>query len=202
MLRKVVPGLLLLGGVLLYGAAPAFADNTVNGNIGAGNNDTTVGTYSITYTTSSSPQTLSVTANLTDGSTITNMQVCLSSSPFSSRVNQPSCTSPDLFMQNNPSPATASDTITFSNVSSFCSGTNGCATIYAQVHVSEANGNTSFAGWQPGSPFYGNVEVAPTGPGSNVPDARFAVLFPIVGAGVIGGGYWLRRRRNTRRTAA
>lgn len=39
-------------------------------------------------------------------------------------------------------------------------------------------------------------------PNAMTPDSRLAVLFPVLGAAVIGGGFWFRRRRVSRRISS
>lgn len=183
---------LLAAGLLssvVFTAWPAAADpSPVTTDIKAGNDAQTIGSATFTRTTANDgTETLQVDLSVPGG--IDEDHLCLSSSAFTSRVSPGQCT----YAHQGLGGATTDQFI-------ISLGTTYTGeTLYAQLHVATSNGDTAYAGWQPGNPFYGNVAIDAT-------SAQGAPTAPLLGhwaplglgllfAGGIGTVAWRRRRQ-------
>ena len=167
-------------GVTLLGATPAAAaDTTVTADVRATQSGTSVGTATFTRTAEADgTETLLIQAS-TNGD-ITASHVCLSDTPFTSRVSAGSCP----YQQG----ATGSSVSYQIDLGSAYAGQR----LYVQFHL-DVSGETAFAGWQDGNPFYGNVEVPAVSnpaavPAGSVGALGLAALLGLVM--VLGGALW------------
>lgn len=166
----------------------AVADQSpVTTTIGAGNNDTPIGTATFTRAADNNGnETLTVDISLSS-SGISEDHLCLSNTAFTSRQAPGSC----QYAHQNLNGATTDQFVVDLGQTYFGK------TLYAQLHIATTDGQTAFAGWQPGNPFYGNVAIdavahgVPSAPllGSWAP-IGFVVLF-------IGGVALVVRRRRS-----
>jgi len=175
-------------------AGPASADpSPVTSPIEAGNTHTVVGSATFTRTENGDgTETLTVDISVPGG--ITEDHLCLSDTAFTSRVPPGQC----AYSHSNLNGATTDQFVV--NVGSTYLG----ETIYAQLHV-VTQGETAYAGWQDGTPFYGNVAIDPVAPG--VPAAPLLGAWMPVGlAGLfiagMGAVVLLRRRQASALDAA
>jgi hypothetical protein len=167
----------------LAGAAPAFAGDATSVTIGAGDAGTPVGTAAFTRTSSPSSDTLVIRLSVPGG--IDASHVCLQSQPFVGRVAPGQCPYSQA--------ATGANATYSIDLGASYSG----KAVYVQAST-VTNGNTAFAGWQSGQPFYGNVVVAAD-----------ATSLPIAAIGTIGltlllsaFGWGVLRRRTGNRSHA
>ncbi|MBV8385230.1 MAG: hypothetical protein JO155_00415 [Acidimicrobiia bacterium] len=138
------------------GASPAFADSsptvTVTSPIQSGADAQTVGSATFTRAAQSDGSSVVTVAASVPGG-ISESHLCYSTQPFTSRVPPGQC---PLSQGNTGSTATY-------QLSSSATGT-----LYFQLHV-VTSGNTAYAGWQSGKPFYGNVAVDAPAASTSVP---------------------------------
>ncbi len=188
MIRRLASLAVLTLSVLCLPMGIASADpSPVTSPIQAGNNHTTVG--SATFTRSANgdgTETLTVQLSVPGG--IAQDHLCLSDTAFTSRVSPGQCP----YAHESLNGAT-SDTFTV-NVGTAYLG----KTIYAQLHVATTDGQTAFAGWQAGNPFYGNVAIDAL-PVAGAPAAPLLGRWMPLGLGVLfvagmGAVVWRRRR--------
>lgn len=174
---------------LAVAAQSASADpSPVTSPIQAGNNHQTVG--SATFTRSDNgdgTETLTVDISVSGG--ITEDHLCLSHTAYTSRVSPGSCP----YAHPNLGGATSDQFVV--DLGSDYVG----QTIYAQLHV-VTQGQTAYAGWHAGNPFYGNVAIDAQSEG--VPTAPLLGTFAPIGLAVlflggIGGVLWRRRRQHS-----
>ena len=147
----------LVAGLAVAGAAPALAanPNVVTSHIGAGSDNQVVGQATFTRTLNSDGTTTVQVVGNVDGS-IKESQLCYQDSgPYTSRVNPGSCQ-----LSQGKTGSSVTYTVNFP-------ASEESKTIYFQFHLDI--GDTAFAGWQDGNPFYGNVAVAPAESGTSVP---------------------------------
>lgn len=164
----------------------AVADQSpVTSTIGAGSNDTPVGSATFTRTADNSGnETLTVDLSVSEG--IAEDQLCLSDTAYTSRVSPGSCP----YAHQNLNGATSDQFVVDLGTAYFGK------TVYAQLHVATSNGDTAYAGWQPGNPFYGNVAIDAVAKG--VPSAPLLGSWAPLGLVVlfVGGiGLVVARRR-------
>ena len=154
-MRRLLHSLLLAVGLLVASApAPAHADTTVTTTVAANSTGDVIGSATFTRTASGGTDTLRIHLSVSAG--ISESHVCLSSQPFTSRVNPGSC------------PYSLGATGTTADYTIDLGSAYEGQPVYAQVHV-VSKGATAYAGWHAGSPFYGNVEVRADLPGTTVP---------------------------------
>ena len=179
---RLLSALLVAAVLSALAATPAFATGSgtstlVNSPIKAGKKATTVGSGSFTRTRYESGQKLKVNLFVEQG--ITESHICVSDEPFTQRVPPGSCPS---------SNSTPNQTHTYTIDLGAADGP-----IYVQAHTATAEGETAYAGWQSGNPFYGNLEIAdPGGDGTPVPIGAVGALLL---SGVVAGGLVLRGTR-------
>ncbi len=169
-----------------FAVQPASADpSPVTSPIQAGNDHQTIGSATFTRTADANgSETLTVDLNVSVG--IAEDQLCLSDTAYTSRVSPGRC----AYAHPNMAGATTDQYVVDLGTTYFGK------TIYAQLHVATSNGQTAYAGWTDGNPFYGNVAIdavaegVPSAPllGSWLP-VGLAVLF----LGGIGAVAWRRR---------
>jgi hypothetical protein len=188
MLRRlsVLAAGLFTVGALAVPAAQADP-SPVTSPIQAGNTATTVGSATFTRSADNTGhETLTVDLSVSPG--IDEDHLCLSDTAFTSRVPPGQC----AYAHTNLGGATTDQFVIDLGTTYFGK------TIYAQLHIATSDGQTAYAGWQAGNPFYGNVAIdavaegVPTAPllGSWLP-LGLAVLF-LGGIGAVV----LRRRRS------
>jgi hypothetical protein len=115
----------------------------------------TVGQATFTRTsTSSTDTTVHVHGSVPDG--IKASDLCYDTKPFTGRVSPGSC------------PVSQGNTGTSVDYTVLVTGPAASGTLYFQFHL-VVGSDTAYAGWQPGSPFYGNVAVAAPGDSTPVP---------------------------------
>jgi hypothetical protein len=189
MMRRLIGSFALALFGLMFLAGPATADpSPVTSPIQAGADQQTVGSATFTRTANSDgTETLTVDLSVPGG--IDEDHLCLSSSPFTARIAPGQC----AYSHENLGGATADQYVI--NVGTAYIG----KTIYAQLHVATSGGDTAYAGWQPGKPFYGNVAIDPL-PVAGVPAAPLLGTWMPAGLGalfVAGAGtvVWRQRRR-------
>jgi hypothetical protein len=172
----------LAGGLLLAAVGPAAAAaTTASADVGAGSTGAKVGTATFTRTAASGgTETLAVNLSVPGG--ITESTVCLSAQPFTSRVSPGQC------------PYKLGATGTSASYSINLGSTYAGKPLYAQVHV-VTNGDTAFAGWQSGNPFYGNVQLAAALADTTVPVLPVGGLLTAALAAAGLAGLLARRRR-------
>jgi hypothetical protein len=173
---------------LAFVVPSASADpSPVTSPIGAGNNNQNVGSATFTRSADNSGnETLTVDISVPGG--IAEDHLCLSTTAFTSRVSPGQC----AYAHQNLGGATSDQYVVDLGTTYFGQ------TLYAQLHVATSNGATAYAGWQPGSPFYGNVAIDAVAKG--VPAAPLLGGFMPLGLAVlfIGGiGLVVWRRRNS-----
>jgi hypothetical protein len=173
---------------LAFVVPSASADpSPVTSPIGAGNNNQNVGSATFTRSADNSGnETLTVDISVPGG--IAEDHLCLSTTAFTSRVSPCQC----AYAHQNLGGATSDQYVVDLGTTYFGQ------TLYAQLHVATSNGATAYAGWQPGSPFYGNVAIDAVAKG--VPAAPLLGGFMPLGLAVlfIGGiGLVVWRRRNS-----
>lgn len=200
MLRKLIAGVpfvragvsagaiaLVLLTLALPGGTAVASPSPVTSTIQAGNSGTTVGTATFTRT-ANADGTETLTVDLTVPGGINDDHLCLSATAFTSRISPGQC----QYQHTNLGGVTTDQFV--ENVGSTYVG----ETIYAQLSVT-TQGNTAFAGWHPGSPFYGNVAI-------DALPAQGVSAAPVLGGwmplglsalflGGIGTVYWVYRRR-------
>ena len=169
-------------------AMPAAVADTspVTSTIGAGNNDQPVGSATFTRSADNSGnETLTVDISVPGG--IAEDHLCISDTAYTSRVSPGQC----AYAHQGLGGATTDQFVVDLGQTYFGK------TIYAQLHIATSNGDTAYAGWQPGSPFYGNVAIDAVAQG--VPAAPLLGSWAPIGLVVlfVGGiALVLRRRRN------
>ena len=152
-------------GALVFGAgAPAWASSgssvTVTSPIQAGSDAQTVGSATFTRTVAADG-TSAVTVHAAVPEGIQESSLCWATEPFTSRVAPGQCPL---------SQGKTGSTVDY-QVSSSSTGT-----LYFQLHVATEGGDTAYAGWQPGKPFYGNVAVDAPSVSTSVPVGAFGGL--------------------------
>lgn len=167
-------------------AQPASADQSpVTSPIQAGSDHQTIGSATFTRSADSSGnETLTVDISTSVG--IAEDHLCLSDAAYTSRVSPGQC----AYSHTSLGGATTDQYVVDLGAAYFGK------TIYVQLHVATSDGQTAYAGWQDGKPFYGNVAIdavaegVPSAPllGSWLP-VGLAVLF----LGGIGAVAWRRR---------
>jgi len=167
----------------------AVADpSPVTVSIGAGNTDTPVGSPTFTRAENNDgTETLTVDLSVQPG--INEDHLCLSDTAFTSRIPPGQC----AYSHTNLGGATSDQFV--ENIGSSYVG----KTLYAQLHVATADGQTAFAGWHAGNPFYGNVAIDPVAPG--VPAAPLFGSWAPIGMAIVflggaGAVAWRRTRRH------
>jgi MYXO-CTERM domain-containing protein len=132
------------------------ATRTVTSPISAGNNADKIGTATFTRTLNSDgTTTVTVVGQVSDG--IKESHLCYSDTgPFTSRVSAGQC------------PVGQGNTGTSVSYTVNFPASDASKPLYFQFHV-VSKGNTAYAGWHSGSPFYGNVQVDPAEAGTPVP---------------------------------
>lgn len=172
---------------LLAWPAVAYADSstTVSSSIKAGSDAVTVGSATLTRTTAADGSSVVVVhGSVPQG--ISESHLCYSTKPYTSRVSPGQC---QLSQGNTGSTVDYQVTLT---------GADATATVYFQFHFA-TKGDTAYAGWQPGNPFYGNLAVdAPASP-TPVPVGAYGGMGVAALAAVGLAGASLRGRRLTLR---
>ena len=174
-------------------AMPASADpSPVTTSIQAGNDHTTVGSATFTRELNTDgTEVLDVKISVPSGMTAD--MLCLSHTAFTDRVTPATCPDQTNFEQHPALNGATTDEYTVDVGTGYIG-----QSIFAQLHVN-TQGATAFAGWQPGNPFYGNVQID-AAPVQLVPQAPLlgrlmpfglGALF-IAGMGLVG---WRWRRR-------
>lgn len=169
-------------------AVPAAVADTspVTSTIGAGNNDQPVGSATFTRSADNSGnETLTVNISVPGG--IAEDHLCISGTAYTSRVSPGQC----AYAHQGLGGATTDQFVVDLGQTYFGK------TIYAQLHIATSNGDTAYAGWQPGSPFYGNVAIDAVAQG--VPSAPLLGSWAPIGLVVLfvaGIALVLRRRHN------
>ncbi len=151
----------------LFATSPASATNTtstttagttltVSSPIQAGPDATTIGQATFIRTKASDGTTTVVVRGLVpDG--MSESHLCFDTAPYTSRQSPGSC----QLAQEKLSGDVVEYTVTFP-------ASDAERTLYFQLHV-VSRATTAYAGWQPGSPFFGNVAVAAPGGGTPLP---------------------------------
>lgn len=186
MLRRLLIVAAGLVASIAVGLQPASADQSpVTSPIQAGNNAQTIGSATFTRTADSSGnETLTVDLSVQGG--IAEDHLCLSDTAYTSRVSPGQC----AYAHQGLNGATTDEFVVDLGSTYFGK------TVYAQLHVATTDGQTAYAGWQAGNPFYGNVAIdavaegVPSAPllGSWLPVGLAALFFGGAGAVV-----WRRR---------
>ena len=174
---------LLGAGVVIAGASPAFATNPTNvvtSDISAGSDAVVVGQATFTRTLNDDgTTTVQVVGNVPGG--IKESELCYTDAgPYTSRVSPGQCQ-----LSQGKTGTSVTYTVGFP-------ASDASKSLYFQFHID--NGDTAFAGWHDGNPFYGNVEVQPAESGTSVPVGTVGGLGL---AGVMGIGLVLALRRRT-----
>ena len=174
----------LIASVALAVPSASADQSPVSSPIQAGNDHQTVGSATFTRSADDSGnETLTVDLSVPGG--ITEDHLCLSDTAYTERVSPGQC----AYGHGSVGGATTDQFVV--DLGSTYYG----ETIYAQLHV-VTNGATAYAGWQPGSPFYGNVAIDAVAEG--VPSAPLLGSWLPVGLAVIflggvGAVAWRRR---------
>lgn len=179
-MTKLVGGSLVasLAAVFLAAVPAHAATETTTADIESGSDAALIGTATFTRTSSDDgSESLSVHLSVAGG--ITESHICLSDAPFTSRASAGQCP----YSQGNTG-AAADYTIPVGT-------TYAGRAVYVQAHVVN-QGNTAYAGWQPGKPFFGNVAVAAAADETPVPPgaAGGIGLAVLVALGMIGAKRW------------
>ena len=131
-------------------ATPALAQDTlVNPDIRANSSGDLVGSARLSRS-AASDGTETLTLAMTVPAGISESSVCLAAAPFTSRSSPGQC------------PYGQGNTGTAANYQIPLGTSYAGKTLYVQAHV-VTRADTAYAGWQAGSPFYGNVAVAAPG---------------------------------------
>ena len=174
---------------MLAGAPASAEPSPVSSSIKAGSTGTTVGDAVFTRTTNGDgSETLTVDLSVPGG--ITADHLCIRDTAFTEREAPGSCshTHDDLNGVQNDQFVVDLGTAYVGMV------------VYAQLHV-VTEGQTAYAGWQDGQPFFGNLAIDPVGPGvSAVP--LLGSLAPIGMVAVFLVGIAAVVVRRSRRAAA
>jgi MYXO-CTERM domain-containing protein len=157
--RRLISCMAIALGATALVAGPASATTatrTVTSPIKTGSDAKTVGTATFTRTLNNDgTTTVTVVGQVGDG--IKESHLCYSDTgPFTSRVSPGSC------------PLGQGDTGTSVTYSVSFPASDASKPLYFQFHL-VSKGNTAYAGWHSGSPFYGNVQVDPAEAGTPVP---------------------------------
>ena len=169
-------------------AVPAAVADTspVTSTIGAGNNNQPVGSATFTRSADNSGnETLTVDISVPGG--IAEDHLCISDTAYTARVSPGQC----AYAHQGLGGATTDHYVVTLGQTYFGK------TIYAQLHIATSNGDTAYAGWQPGSPFYGNVAIDAVAQG--VPSAPLLGSWAPIGLVILfvaGIALVLRRRRS------
>ena len=169
-------------------AMPAAVADTspVTSTIGAGNNNQPVGSATFTRSADNSGnETLTVDISVPGG--IAEDHLCISDTAYTSRVSPGQC----AYAHQGLGGATT-DHFSIALGQAYFG-----KTIYAQLHIATSHGDTAYAGWQPGSPFYGNVAIDAVAQG--VPSAPLLGSWAPIGLVVlfVGGIALVLRRRHS-----
>ena len=188
MLRRLSIFLCALAAPLALAMPAAVADQSpVTSTIGAGNNNTPIGSATFTRTADNNGnETLTVDLSLSSGG-IAEDHLCLSDSAYTSRQAPGSCP----YAHQGLNGATTDQFVIDLGQTYFGK------TIYAQLHVATSNGQTAYAGWHAGNPFYGNVAIDAVAQG--VPSAPLLGSWAPIGLVVlfiVGVGLVVRRRHS------
>lgn len=169
-----------------FGLPSASADQSpVTSPIQAGNDHQTVGTATFTRAADDTGHE-TLTVDISVGGGIAEDHLCISDTAFTSRVSPGQC----QYSHEGLNGATTDQYVIDLGTTYFGK------TLYVQLHIATSDGQTAYAGWQAGTPFYGNVAIdqiaegVPSAPllGSWLP-VGLAVLF----LGGIGAVAWRRR---------
>jgi hypothetical protein len=179
-MKRVLVALVAVGLLSWPAVAQADGATTVTSPIKAGSDAITVGSATFTRTTAADGSSV-VTVHGSVPGGISESHLCYSTQPFTSRVSPGGC---QLSQGNTGSVVDYRVTFT---------GADATATIYFQFHV-VTKGDTAFAGWQRGSPFYGNVAMDAPASSTSVPVGAFGGM-GLAAAAAIALAVTSRRRR-------
>jgi hypothetical protein len=169
--RLLLVALVLAGWGLTPVAARADGTSTtVTSPIRAGNDGHVVGSATFTRTRTSSGQRLAIVLTVDGG--ISSSHVCVSDHAFTAKNSPGQCP-----YTTGAAPSSVSYDIDLGSAT---------GTVYVQAHVFTAQGESAYAGWHAGNPFYGNLAIAdPGGDGTPVPIGAVGAL--LLSTAVAGG---------------
>ena len=186
MIRRISVLLCALVAPLALSMPSAVADpSPVTSTIGAGNDDQPIGSATFTRSADNNGnETLTVDISLSSGG-IAEDHLCLSTTAYTSRQSPGSC----AYAHQNLGGVTTDEFVVDLGQSYFGQ------TIYAQLHIATSNGQTAYAGWHDGNPFYGNVAIDAVAQG--VPSAPLLGTWAPIGLVVlfVGGVALVVRRQ-------
>jgi hypothetical protein len=178
-LRRALAGL-AIGAFVAVIATPAWGqDTSVSTDIRANSEGNLVGSAQLQRSAASDgTETLNLHMSIPGG--IGESHVCLAAAPFASRVPPGSC------------PYSQGATGTTADYQIPLGASYASRTLYVQAHAVTL-GDTAYAGWQSGSPFFGNVAVPAASAPTEVPAGTFGglVLALLLGAALL----MLRKQR-------
>jgi hypothetical protein len=173
---------LVLGAAAFFGgpASATSATRTVTSPIATGSKGDNIGTATFTRTLNSDgTTTVTIVGQVSDG--ISESHLCYSDTgPFTGRISPGQCP-----LGQGSTGTSVTYTVNFATA-------DASKALYFQFHL-VSKGNTAYAGWQSGKPFYGNVEVDPAEAGTPVPVGTVGGIgmAAVAGAALLVG---LRRR--------
>jgi len=190
MIRAAAPvvavGLVLVptaAGASTTTTTPSGPSVTVTSPIQSGSDAVTVGSATFTRTSAAGGSAvIAVHGSVPKG--IKESELCYGTRPFTGRASPGQC---QLSQGATGSAADYQVTVT---------GDNAGQTIYFQFHFD--TGDTAYAGWHPGNPFYGNVAVVAPEPPTPVPVGALGGM----GVAAVAGLAFARATRRRRRTPA
>jgi hypothetical protein len=184
--RRLICFVALVLGAAAFVAGPAVATTatrTVTSPIASGSDDQNIGTATFTRTLNDDgTTTVKVVGQVSDG--ISESHLCYSDTgPFTSRISPGQCP-----LSQGSTGTSVTYTVNFPT-------SDASKALYFQFHL-VSKGNTAYAGWHSGKPFYGNVQVDPAEAGTSVPVGTVGGIgiAAIAGVALLVG---LRRRTAT-----